>query len=158
MVSATGSTWTGDPAPQASATRPRRAPKSLFPAAAEPPTAAPQRRKPRRLMDENSRRAEPWDAMDVVREATVVSALESAARAEELGLPVSHFLDEGIGSIGERELQDRQYEEFKALPDDVRAFVVKPVNVAYLRVAMHLAHMPADTIRRIAEGLLEITY
>ncbi|MBS0373045.1 MAG: flavodoxin-dependent (E)-4-hydroxy-3-methylbut-2-enyl-diphosphate synthase [Proteobacteria bacterium] len=40
-----------------------------------------------RLMDENSRRAAPWDAMDVVREATVVSALESAARAEQLGMP-----------------------------------------------------------------------
>jgi (E)-4-hydroxy-3-methylbut-2-enyl-diphosphate synthase len=39
-----------------------------------------------RLMDENSRREAPWDAMDVVREATVVSALESAARAEALGL------------------------------------------------------------------------
>ena len=39
-----------------------------------------------RLMDENSRRSAPWDAMDVVREAIVVSALESAARAEELGL------------------------------------------------------------------------
>jgi (E)-4-hydroxy-3-methylbut-2-enyl-diphosphate synthase len=39
-----------------------------------------------RLMDENSRREVPWDAMDVVREATVVSALESAARAEALGL------------------------------------------------------------------------
>ena len=39
-----------------------------------------------RLMDENSTRAQPWNAMDVVREAIVVSALESAARAEELGL------------------------------------------------------------------------
>jgi (E)-4-hydroxy-3-methylbut-2-enyl-diphosphate synthase len=39
-----------------------------------------------RLMDENSRRAEPWPAMDVTREAIVVSALDSAARAEELGL------------------------------------------------------------------------
>jgi (E)-4-hydroxy-3-methylbut-2-enyl-diphosphate synthase len=39
-----------------------------------------------RLMDENSRRATPWEAMDVVREATVVSALEGAARAESLGL------------------------------------------------------------------------
>jgi len=39
-----------------------------------------------RLMDENSQRAEPSDAMDVVREAVVVSALASAARAEELGL------------------------------------------------------------------------
>jgi (E)-4-hydroxy-3-methylbut-2-enyl-diphosphate synthase len=40
-----------------------------------------------RLMDENSRRADPVDAVDVVREALVVSALASAARAEELGLP-----------------------------------------------------------------------
>ena len=40
-----------------------------------------------RLMDENSQRAAPWDAMDVVREAVIVSALASAARAEELGLP-----------------------------------------------------------------------
>jgi (E)-4-hydroxy-3-methylbut-2-enyl-diphosphate synthase len=40
-----------------------------------------------RMMDENSRLPEPLDALDVLREATVVSALESAARAEELGLP-----------------------------------------------------------------------
>jgi (E)-4-hydroxy-3-methylbut-2-enyl-diphosphate synthase len=39
-----------------------------------------------RMMDENSRLAEPADASDVVREALVVSALESARRAEELGL------------------------------------------------------------------------
>jgi (E)-4-hydroxy-3-methylbut-2-enyl-diphosphate synthase len=40
-----------------------------------------------RLMDENSRLAEPLDAADVMREAIVVSALDSARRAEELGLP-----------------------------------------------------------------------
>ena len=40
-----------------------------------------------RLMDENNQRAEPWDAMDVVREAIVVSAIESAERAVELGQP-----------------------------------------------------------------------
>ena len=45
-----------------------------------------------RLMDENSRRAAPWDAMDVVREAIVVSALDSAARAEELGLPAEAII------------------------------------------------------------------
>ncbi len=39
-----------------------------------------------RLMNENSERATPWDVMDVVREATVVSALESAQRAEAVGL------------------------------------------------------------------------
>ena len=40
-----------------------------------------------RLMDENSRSASPLEANDVVREALVVSALDSAARAEEIGLP-----------------------------------------------------------------------
>ncbi|MBY4598515.1 flavodoxin-dependent (E)-4-hydroxy-3-methylbut-2-enyl-diphosphate synthase [bacterium BD-1] len=40
-----------------------------------------------RLMDENAARAEPWDASRVLREALVVSALESAERAVEIGLP-----------------------------------------------------------------------
>ncbi|MET0533323.1 MAG: flavodoxin-dependent (E)-4-hydroxy-3-methylbut-2-enyl-diphosphate synthase [Steroidobacter sp.] len=39
-----------------------------------------------RLMDENSKAEQPLDATDVTREALVVSALESAKRAEELGL------------------------------------------------------------------------
>src|SRR5262245_49207535 len=39
-----------------------------------------------RMMDENSQRPDPLDANDVMREALVVSALESAKRAEELGL------------------------------------------------------------------------
>jgi (E)-4-hydroxy-3-methylbut-2-enyl-diphosphate synthase len=39
-----------------------------------------------RLMDENSKQAEPLDANDVMREALIVSALDSAERAKELGL------------------------------------------------------------------------
>ena len=40
-----------------------------------------------RLMDENAQRAVPKDATGLMREAMVASALESAAKAEELGLP-----------------------------------------------------------------------
>ncbi|MGH8136536.1 MAG: flavodoxin-dependent (E)-4-hydroxy-3-methylbut-2-enyl-diphosphate synthase [Steroidobacteraceae bacterium] len=40
-----------------------------------------------RMMDENSLLPEPQDALEVLREATVVSALAAARRAEELGLP-----------------------------------------------------------------------
>lgn len=40
-----------------------------------------------RLMDENAKRAVPWTADAVMREALIVSALESAAKAEALGLP-----------------------------------------------------------------------
>jgi (E)-4-hydroxy-3-methylbut-2-enyl-diphosphate synthase len=45
-----------------------------------------------RLMDENSRRAEPLDAGAVTQEAMIRSALESAARAVELGLPHDHIV------------------------------------------------------------------
>ena len=38
------------------------------------------------LMDENSRRAEPWDAKPVMYEALITSAISSARRAEEMGM------------------------------------------------------------------------
>jgi (E)-4-hydroxy-3-methylbut-2-enyl-diphosphate synthase len=38
------------------------------------------------MMDENSRRAQPWDAKPVMYQALITSAIESARRAEELGL------------------------------------------------------------------------
>jgi (E)-4-hydroxy-3-methylbut-2-enyl-diphosphate synthase len=40
-----------------------------------------------RIMDANAQRPEPKDAVEIMREAMVASALESAAKAEELGLP-----------------------------------------------------------------------
>ncbi len=39
-----------------------------------------------RLMDENARRPEPWSAAEVMHEAMILSALDSARRAEEIGL------------------------------------------------------------------------
>jgi (E)-4-hydroxy-3-methylbut-2-enyl-diphosphate synthase len=44
------------------------------------------------LMDENHARSEPWDAARVAREALIRSALDSAARAEELGLASDRIL------------------------------------------------------------------
>ncbi|HET7655422.1 MAG TPA: flavodoxin-dependent (E)-4-hydroxy-3-methylbut-2-enyl-diphosphate synthase, partial [Luteimonas sp.] len=44
------------------------------------------------LMDENARRADPWDAGRVLREALIRSALDSAARAVELGLPAERII------------------------------------------------------------------
>ncbi len=44
------------------------------------------------LMDENAQRAEPWDASRVMREALVRSALDSAQRAVELGLPADRII------------------------------------------------------------------
>ncbi len=47
------------------------------------------------LMDENSRSSRPVDARDVTREAMVQSALLSAGRAEEIGLPRSKIIISG---------------------------------------------------------------
>ncbi len=45
-----------------------------------------------RIMDTNSKSSKPLGAIEVMREAMVTSALESAAKAEELGLPGDHIL------------------------------------------------------------------
>jgi (E)-4-hydroxy-3-methylbut-2-enyl-diphosphate synthase len=45
-----------------------------------------------RLMDENATRADPWDAGRVLREALIRSALDSAGRAVELGLPAERVV------------------------------------------------------------------
>jgi (E)-4-hydroxy-3-methylbut-2-enyl-diphosphate synthase len=44
------------------------------------------------LMDENALRAEPWDAGRVMREALIRSALDSAHRAVEIGLPAERIV------------------------------------------------------------------
>ena len=45
-----------------------------------------------RMMDENGRRADPWAAAAVMREALIVSGLSSAAQAVELGLPAERIV------------------------------------------------------------------
>lgn len=45
-----------------------------------------------RLMDENAQLPQPKDVSEVTREALIVSALDSARRAEELGLPHDHIV------------------------------------------------------------------
>ena len=45
-----------------------------------------------RLMDQNTARAQPWDARQVMYEALIASALESASLAEESGLPANRII------------------------------------------------------------------
>ena len=45
-----------------------------------------------RLMDENAVRQDPWEAGRVLREALIRSALDSAARAVDLGLPADRII------------------------------------------------------------------
>jgi transcriptional regulator with XRE-family HTH domain len=85
-----------------------------------------------------------------------VAELELLGR--RLGLPLEHFMDGQMGTVGAWHRQQAIDRRFHELPEDVQAFVAKPVNIKYLEVAMRLSKMPASKLRGIAEGLLEITY
>jgi transcriptional regulator with XRE-family HTH domain len=78
--------------------------------------------------------------------------------ADALDVPMSYFVDEGIGTIGEHELVRSQFDKFSDLPEDVRRFIVNPTNISYLRVAQRLSDMTTQQLRNIAAAILDITY
>ncbi len=86
-----------------------------------------------------------------------IPVVELEAMCEILERPLTHFLDEGIGPIGEKQRQDREWKLFLELPPDVRDFVLEPTNISYLQLAMSLSGVPADGLRDIAASLLDIT-
>lgn len=44
------------------------------------------------------------------------------------------------------------------LPEDVKAFLEDPSSLLYLKLSMRLHNLSADTLRALAEGILDITY
>ncbi len=78
--------------------------------------------------------------------------------AQYLHLPLEYFLDDQEGPVGEWHRQQDVWRRFRELPREVQEFVIRPINIKYLEVAMKLAQMPAGGLRAIAEGLLDITY
>jgi transcriptional regulator with XRE-family HTH domain len=79
------------------------------------------------------------------------------ALAETLEIPLTHFLEEGVGPIGEHQQLERQYQQFVKLPPQLRDFILEPANLSYLKLAMSLSEASADKLRNIAASLLDIT-
>jgi transcriptional regulator with XRE-family HTH domain len=86
-----------------------------------------------------------------------ISLVELQILADELGMSFESFTVEDLlppilrSNGSEHEWPDH-------LSPELLDFVLKPINLPYLRIAMNLSEMPADTLRQIASGLLEITY
>jgi transcriptional regulator with XRE-family HTH domain len=87
-----------------------------------------------------------------------VPLLELEIMARFLGVPMSYFLDQGIKPTGAQMPDIEELKQLAQLPDDVRRFMLHPGNLLYMRVAMQLNGLPASILRRIGEGLLDITY
>lgn len=76
--------------------------------------------------------------------------------AAVLDVPLRDFLDRE-GPLGAWQRQQEEIARFLALPEELRAFVCKPVNRPYLELAQRLSEMDVNKLRQVAEGLLEIT-
>jgi transcriptional regulator with XRE-family HTH domain len=83
---------------------------------------------------------------------------ELEALADFLDVPINHFLDEQMSPLSKEAPTVRDGETFAELPPDIIDFVSNPTNIFYLQIAMKLSTLSVDTLRHIAETLLEITF
>ena len=77
--------------------------------------------------------------------------------ANGLQLRMEELFDQR-GPIGQWRQEQLAIQQFLDLPDDLREFICKPVNLPYLQLAMRLSDLSVEKLRGVAEGLLEITY
>jgi transcriptional regulator with XRE-family HTH domain len=73
-----------------------------------------------------------------------------------LGTRIAPYFDQG-GQIGQWLTSQKAVQGFLELPADLQDFASQPVNRPYLELARHLSQLPADRLRSVAEGLLDIT-
>jgi transcriptional regulator with XRE-family HTH domain len=85
-----------------------------------------------------------------------LAELEIVAEQGNQGL--ADFMDEQAIPLSQDD-QDRQaLAQLKELDPQVREFVLKPTNALYMRIALLLSSLKADSLRQIAETILDITY
>lgn len=86
--------------------------------------------------------------------ALPIGELEALAAALKVGVD---DLSDGHGRVGKWLQSQTDFERFSALPPEVRAFVLQPINHTYLDLARKLSEMEVGRLRTIAESILEIT-
>jgi len=73
-----------------------------------------------------------------------------------LDFPIEEFMDrEGV--VGQWMDKKVTTDQFLSLPEDIQKFVIKPVNLPFIEIAMKLGDLPVDKLRIMAEGILDIT-
>ena len=83
---------------------------------------------------------------------------ELEVAAGRCGMALAAFFDDQALPSGQAETDRQALVRLNELPPEVRDFVLKPTNALYLRIALLLSSMKADSLRQIAETLLDITY
>lgn len=73
-----------------------------------------------------------------------------------LDIPLEQVFD-GNNEIGVWQIQQNNIDNFLKLPYEAQEFIINESNMPFIELAQKLKGLPADKIREIAEGLLEIT-
>jgi len=77
--------------------------------------------------------------------------------ASRCGKALGDFFEDQTTAPSQAEVRLQSIDRLSELPPDVREFVLRPTNTLYLRIALLLSSMKADSLRQIAETLLDIT-
>lgn len=69
---------------------------------------------------------------------------------------MDYFL-ESSSTIGELLRIREEWKQFSAMDEELRKFASNPLNLGFLRIALMFSKMPTEELRKVAEGMLEIT-
>ncbi len=105
------------------------------------------------LLDVSSYRVSQYEAA-----GRQIPLAELEIAAEHCGRTLLNFVDEGNLPVGRAERDRRMMARLNELSPEVREFVLKPANRPYLRIALSLSAIKTDSLREIAETLLDVTH
>jgi transcriptional regulator with XRE-family HTH domain len=94
------------------------------------------------------------EACEMAEDELSLPVLEAVCSV--LGQPIDDFIDK-YGPVGVWSSQQQSVQEYLKLPEELQAFVTKPINRPYLELAHRLSAMSVDKLRAVGEGILEIT-
>jgi len=81
---------------------------------------------------------------------------ELSVLANEVNKNMSYFL-ESESYIGELLRIREEWKHFLDLDETEREFAANPLNIGFIQIAMLFSKMPVEKLRKVAEGMLEIT-
>lgn len=74
------------------------------------------------------------------------------------GVSMEYFSDEARGPLAEHEARQKTQKRLNDLSPEIQQFVLEPINLSYVHIAMRLSDLDVKRLRNIAEGLLDITF
>ena len=76
--------------------------------------------------------------------------------AAALGHQIEDYFDRD-GPVGEWEISRQVYDRIMEMPVDIRQFLAQSSNRPFVELAKRFSELPAEQLRSVAEGLLDIT-